>query len=126
MEGAASKTVWASPVASWVKNACDAGDTGDLGPTPGAGSSPGEGNGSLLLYFCLKNPMDRGVWWATVRKGGKEPDATRCTQKTVHPLPGEILDCTGEKVTLAPRGLQPSGCHRAARVIALCHTASFE
>ena len=86
VEGAASKTVWASPVAPWVKNACNAGDTGDLGSTPGAGRSPGEGNGSLLLYFCLKNPMDRGVWWATVRKGGKEPDATRYKHKKLSTL----------------------------------------
>ena len=28
--------------------------------------SPGEGNGNLLRYSCLENPMDRGAWWATV------------------------------------------------------------
>ena len=27
---------------------------------------PGEGNGSPLQCFCLEDPMDRGVWWATV------------------------------------------------------------
>ena len=26
----------------------------------------GEGHGTLLQYSCLENPMDRGVWWATV------------------------------------------------------------
>ena len=26
----------------------------------------GEGNGNLLQYSCLENPIDRGVWWATV------------------------------------------------------------
>jgi len=31
------------------------------------GRSPGEGNGNPLQYSCLKNPMDRGVWWATVQ-----------------------------------------------------------
>ena len=30
------------------------------------GKSPGEGNGNTLHYSCLENPMDRGVWWATV------------------------------------------------------------
>ena len=30
------------------------------------GRSPGEGNGNPLQYSCLKNPMDRGAWWATV------------------------------------------------------------
>ena len=35
---------------------------GDLGSVLGLGRSPGEGNGNLLQYFCLENPMDRGVW----------------------------------------------------------------
>ena len=26
----------------------------------------GEGNGNLLQYSCLENPVDRGAWWATV------------------------------------------------------------
>ena len=26
----------------------------------------GEGNGTPLQYSCLKNPMDRGAWWAAV------------------------------------------------------------
>ena len=30
------------------------------------GRSPGEGNGNPLQYSCLENPMDEGVWWATV------------------------------------------------------------
>ena len=32
----------------------------------GGGRSPGEGNGALLQYFCLGNPMDGGAWQATV------------------------------------------------------------
>ena len=27
---------------------------------------PGEGNGNPFQYSCLRNPMDRGDWWATV------------------------------------------------------------
>ena len=27
---------------------------------------PGEGNGNPLQYFCLRNPMDKGDWQATV------------------------------------------------------------
>ena len=30
------------------------------------GSSPGEGNGNPLQYYCLENPMDRGAWETTV------------------------------------------------------------
>ena len=42
---------------------CNAGDPRSI---PGLGRSPGEGNGSPLQYSCLENPMDGGVWWATV------------------------------------------------------------
>ena len=43
------------------------GDTGDAGSIPGLERSPGEGNGNLLQYSCLENPMDRGAWWAAVQ-----------------------------------------------------------
>ena len=39
---------------------------GDAGLIPGLGGSPGGGNGILLQYSCLENPMDKGAWWATV------------------------------------------------------------
>ena len=57
------------------ESACNAGDAGDLGSISGSGRFPGVGNGNLLQYSCLENPMDRGAWWATVqRKGLKEVD----------------------------------------------------
>ena len=30
------------------------------------GKIPGEGNGNPLQYSCLRNPIDRGAWWAAV------------------------------------------------------------
>ena len=48
------------------ESACNAGDTGDAGLIPGLGRSLEEGNGNLLQYSCLENPMDRGAWQATV------------------------------------------------------------
>ena len=33
---------------------------------PSVGKSPREGNSNSLQNYCLGNPMDRGVWWATV------------------------------------------------------------
>ena len=38
----------------------------DVGLLPELGRSPGEGNGDPLQYSCLENPMDRGIWRATV------------------------------------------------------------
>ena len=54
-----------------VKNPpANAGDTGDGGPVPGLGSSPGEGKGYLLQYSGLENSMDYSPW------GHKESDMT--------------------------------------------------
>ena len=49
---------------------------GDLGSIPGSGRSPGEGNGNLLQYSCLENPMDRRTWLAYRSWGRKESDTT--------------------------------------------------
>ena len=38
----------------------------DAGSIPGSGRSPGEGNGNSLQSYCLENPVDRSVRWATV------------------------------------------------------------
>ena len=38
------------------------------GLIPGFGRSPGGVNGNPLQHSCLKNPMDRGAWWATVHE----------------------------------------------------------
>ena len=39
---------------------------GDESSIPGLGRYPGEGNGNLLQYSSLGNPMDRRTWWVTV------------------------------------------------------------
>ena len=41
-------------------------NAGDLGLIPGWGRFPGGGHGNSLQYSCLKNPMDRRAWQATV------------------------------------------------------------
>ena len=52
-----------------VKNPpANAGDTRDLGSITGPGRSSGEGHGNQLQNSCLENPMDRGVWWATIQR----------------------------------------------------------
>ena len=46
----------------WLKSKESACNMGDLCLIPGSGRSPGGGNGYLLQYSCLGNPMDRGAW----------------------------------------------------------------
>ena len=51
------------PGGAVVKNPpANAGDTASI---PGLGRSPEEGNGNLLQYPCLGNPVSRGAWLAT-------------------------------------------------------------
>ena len=38
----------------------------EVDSVPGLRRSSGEGNGNLLQYSCLGNPMEREAWWATV------------------------------------------------------------
>ena len=57
------------PGGSMVKiSPANAGDIRDAGLIHGSGRSPGGGHGNPLQYSCLKNPMDRGAWWATVHE----------------------------------------------------------
>ena len=51
-------------------------NAGDLGSIPGLGRFPGEGNGNLLQYSCLDNPMDRGAWCRLLSKGSQLSDFT--------------------------------------------------
>ena len=74
-----------------VKNlAVNAGDTRQVGSIPGLGSSPREENGSPLQYSCLKNPMDRGAWWAKVC-GVTESDTTEITHVHTHTHPNRYI-----------------------------------
>ena len=55
-----------SPGGSVVKNL--PANAGDAGSVPGPGRSTGEQNGNPFMYSCLRNPMDRGAWWAEVHR----------------------------------------------------------
>ena len=78
-----------------------------------------EGNGTLLQYSCLENPMDGGAWWAAVH--GVAEGRTRLSDFTLtshfHALEKEMathssvlawrVPGTGE-----PGGLPSMGSHR--------------
>ena len=61
---------------------CNTGNIRDVGLIPGLGRSPGEGNGYPFQYSCLKNPMDRGAWWAIVH--GVAKSQTRLKGLSTH------------------------------------------
>ena len=65
-----------------VKNVPNAGDIRDLGSIPESGRSPGGGHGNPLQYSCLENPLDRGVWQATVHEVTKSQ--TRLKRLNMH------------------------------------------
>ena len=60
----------------------NAGDITGMGSILGLGRASGEGNGNPLQYSCLKNPMNREVWQATVHRVAKSQ--TRLEQLNTH------------------------------------------
>ena len=75
-------TKWASQVALVIKYPpTNAGDIRDSDLISGLGRSPGGGN--PLQYSSLKEPLDRGVWWAAVHRITKSQ--TPLKQLNSHP-----------------------------------------
>ena len=79
----------------------------------------GEGNGTLLQYSCLENPMDGGAWWAAVR--GVAKSRTRLSDFTFtfpfHALEKEMVTHSSVLAwripgTGKPGGLPSMGSHR--------------
>ena len=67
-----------------------------------AGKIPGEGNGYLLQYSGLGNPMDRGAWWATAH-GVTRHTRTACLETRRE----ELLQATAIF----------SGCHSGDQIL---------
>ena len=66
-----------------VKNPpANAGNVRDAGSIPGWRRSPGRGDGNPLQDSCLKNPMDRGAWPATIH--GVAISRTQLNQLSTH------------------------------------------
>ena len=54
----------------------------DVDFIPGLGRSPGGRYGNPLQYYCLENPMDRGVWLTTIHRVSKS--RTQLKQLSMH------------------------------------------
>ena len=105
-----TKRLWACvctqsgfPGGSEVKaSACNAGDQGLI---PGLGRSPGEGNDNPLQYSCLENPMDGGVWWATLVHGVANSRTWLSNFTSLYALSHSV-----KSDSLQPHGLQSILC----------------
>ena len=77
----------------------------------GSRSSPGGGNGNPLQCSCLKNPMDRGSWWAPAMGSPQSWLSNRAhVRGDIRPPPG-ILVCSGCHNQTPPTGwLQQQKC----------------
>ena len=94
-------------------------NAGDLGPIPGSGGFPGDGNGNPLQYSCLENSMDGGAWWATVHGVTKSQTGLSDFTFTSHFHALEKQMATHSSVlawrilgTGEPGGLPSMGLHR--------------
>ena len=61
-----AENVMGLPSGRWLSSQESVCSAGGVSSVSGWGRSPGEGNGNSLHYSCLRNPLDRGAWWATV------------------------------------------------------------
>ena len=65
----------------WLSGIGEPTNARDECSVPGLGRSPREGSDNPLQYSCLKNPMDRGAWQATVHRVIKsQSDTTWVTE----------------------------------------------
>ena len=78
-------SIGASQVALVVKNL--PATAGDVGLIPGLGRSPGGGHINPLQYSCLENPMNRGIWQATVHGVAKSQTQLKRLSTYMHAIP---------------------------------------
>ena len=83
----------ASQVALVVKN--PPANVGNVGWIPGSGRSSEVGSGNPLQYSCLKNPMDRRAWQATVH--GVTKSQTQLSTHTLMAYAGFLTSQNNER-----------------------------
>ena len=73
----------------------NAADVRDLGSVPGFGRCPGGGDGNLLQYSSLENPIERGALWPAVH-----------WVITSGQIDGETIETVTDFIFWAPKPLQ--------------------
>ena len=68
----------------------NAGGARAMGSIPESGKSPGGRNGNSFQYFCLENPMDRGVWWTTILESQRATEKTHTCSHTQNRMRGSV------------------------------------
>ena len=107
-------------MAQWIKNLPALQETQEIrGLILGPGRSPGGGNRNPLQCSCLKNPMDRGAWWAAVHGVAKSQTQLSDFTFTFHFNVLEKATATHSSVlawripgTAEPGALPSMGLHR--------------
>ena len=102
---------------TWAFSSCS--EQGLLSSCGAPATHCGEGDGTLLRYSCLENPMDGGAWWAAVH--GVAQSQTRLSDFTFtfhfHTLEKEMATHSSVRAwripgTGEPGGLPSMGLHR--------------
>ena len=83
----------------------------DSGLIPGSGRSPGKGDGNPHQYSCLRNPMDRGAWQATVHGVAKS-----WTQLTEHACIGVNSSTREEPGPVLSRNVRSCRAHKGQKL----------
>ena len=98
------------------ESTCSAGDAGSV---PGSGRSSGGGHGNSLQYSCLKNPMNRGAWQATVH--GVAKNQTRLKPLNTHTIvmSPDRSYCFLQTFVFSSQPLTPSSGQLVARLVML-------
>ena len=74
----------------------------------------GYGNGNLLQYSCLENPVDRGAWWAVVRRVSKSQTRLKWREITMsYAFPPYFIQSLLQHLAAAAKSLQscPTLCN---------------
>ena len=66
----------------WISGKESSCDAGGVSSIHGLERSPGRGYGNPLQYSCLRNPIDRGAWQASVHRVAKSQ--TQLKQLSTH------------------------------------------